>query len=36
MGLLNRLSHAWNAFIGNDYYNYSGFEYRDLGYSSTI
>ena len=36
MGLLNRLSHAWNAFIGNDYYNYSGSKYRDLGYSSTI
>ena len=36
MGLLNRLSHAWNAFIGNDYYNYSGSKYRDLGYSSTV
>ena len=36
MGLLNRLSHAWNAFIGNDYYNYSGSKYRDLGYSSTL
>ena len=36
MGLLNRLSHAWNAFVGNDYYNYSGSKYRDLGYSSTI
>lgn len=36
MGLLDRLSHAWNAFIGNDIYNYSGSKYVNLGYSSTV
>lgn len=35
MGLLDRLSHAWNAFVGNDIY-YSGSKFKDLGYSSSI
>ncbi len=34
MGLIDRLQHAWNAFIYNDS-NPSGSRYLDLGYSST-
>lgn len=33
MGLLDRLQHAWNAFIGNDIL--TGSTYRNLGNSST-
>jgi len=33
MGILDRLQHAWNAFIGNN--DFRGSNHVDLGYSST-
>lgn len=34
MGFLDRLSHAWNVFVGNDNYQYSN-RYPNIGYSSS-
>lgn len=35
MGLLDRLQHAWNAFVGSEPYT-KGSQYVDLGYSTTF